>query len=205
MRYGWKPDICTSCQSFGHTSEDCSRLSSDFLPFSDREPLPPPPVLRWVPKTRPLVPTSTPSTVIPETMPDSAPSPVVPIPPPQPLEPSITWLESESRWIDLKSHMRYDPSDDSFYRFVTPDMLDLRRLFYCPCGDSLVLDTDGRFGLRNAEVLSDSSWDRLHIYSSVSVDYDPCLALLFQPYARVIGDVAPGSSVDGTLSSSVET
>lgn len=122
---------------------------------------------------------------------------------------SDVWFETDKNWIDLKSNMRYNPVDDSSYRFVPDNCLDLRCLNYCTYGDSLVLAMDGQKGNQNVEMLSDSYCDRSFIYSSASMDYDSCLAALFRPFARIIGKVPLDSTQmladDGVSSSFEET
>lgn len=47
VRYGWKPDIRTSCQSFGHLMKSCARSASTPIPLENGVPFPYP-TLKWV-------------------------------------------------------------------------------------------------------------------------------------------------------------
>lgn len=52
VRYGWTPDICTTCRSFGHLAPICSApvlFCKD--PPLVKIPLPRPPLHNWVPIT----------------------------------------------------------------------------------------------------------------------------------------------------------
>lgn len=108
----------------------------------------------------------------------------------------------------MKTAIKYSPVEDFFFRFMSDDELDLKCLYYCISGDSLVLPTDGRLAKRNEVILSDASWDMSFIYSSQPLGFVPSLALLFSPFAYSIGDdpsgVSQGSSDVGSDPSSSE-
>ena len=201
VRYGWVPDICTYCHSFGHLARDC--LHSETSAAAPKLPLPRPRPRIWVPKVSvphapqaPLPDLPVPS--LPLDLPGSPPGSVVPgaapvIPldatcPPS-LLPPVAWDEAEGCWIDPNSDMRYNPENESFFRFVSDDQLDLRCLRYKQSGDSIVLDTDGLDAASNADLLADPSWDRSFIYCSDDAVYDPCLALRFRPFVGLSGSV----------------
>jgi hypothetical protein len=120
----------------------------------------------------------------------------------------VGWDEAERCWVDHLSDMRFNPLTNSYFRFVSDDLLDLRCLYYIPSGDSLVLDVDGLYASMNSTLLASSSWDRTFIYSPDTVAYDPCLAALFRPFAGLLGDIPLVSSQDivddGDSSSSEE-
>jgi hypothetical protein len=197
VRYGWVPDICTICHSFGHLDTSC--LHSAVSPAPPKIPLPRPPLRIWVPK----VPVPPPD---PFSDPDPPPTharPSASVPGdftsdalvvPDPSLPHVVWAETESCWVDLRSDMRFNPVDKSYFRYVSDNPLDDRCLYYSPSGDSLVLDLDGSYAGVNSVVLADSSWDRSFIYSSDAVIYDPSLAVLFRPYFGLLGNVS--SQVD---------
>jgi hypothetical protein len=168
VRYGWVPDICTTCHSFGHIASACKHSAvSAAVP---KIPLPRPPLRKWVPKVqRPVSPV--PSDV----------SPVLPAEPELSL-PLVDWVEPEHSWVDRSTRMRFNPVDNSFFRFVSDNLTDLRCLYYRISDNSLVLDLDGKFAETNSELLADTDWDRAYIYSSDSVCYDPSLVTRFRPF-----------------------
>jgi hypothetical protein len=202
VRYGWVPDICIFCHSFGHLTLDCHHSVASVA--APKFPLPRPCRRIWVPKVSAPPTHSYPP---PEaklhdqsdlSLPVVSPvSPTVPEvlcaahdiddPDPTLLLPPVAWDEPEGCWIDPISDMRYNPVDESFFRFVSDDQQDLRCLRYKQFGDSIVLDMEGLYATENSDMLADPSWDRSFIYSSDVVDYDPRLALRFRPFAALIG------------------
>ena len=78
--------------------------------------------------------------------------------------------------------MRFNPVDNSFFRFVSDNLTDLRCLYYRISDNSLVLDLEGKFAETNSELLADTDWDRAYIYSFDSVCYDPSLVTRFRPF-----------------------
>jgi hypothetical protein len=206
VRYGWVPDICTACLSFGHSTIDCHHsVASAAAPKS---PLPRPQRRIWVPKASapstisnpapeammpvlsvPPLPLVTPVSPPGSEVPSVAPVTSLAAPVPSVLLPPVAWDEPEGCWIDPISDMRYNPVNESFFRFVSDDHLDLRCLRYKLSGDSLVLDLDGVDAGSNSMMLADPSWDRSFIYCADDVVYDPCIALRFRPFAGLSGSV----------------
>jgi hypothetical protein len=204
VRYGWVPDICSTCHSFGHIASACVRSVDPYA--APKIPLPRPPLRKWVPKASSVATASGPSlSLVSPASPDPGDVPsVLPAIPDFSL-PHVVWAESEHSWVDLRSDMRFNPVDDTYFRYISDDLLDLRCLYYCISGDSLVLDIDGKFAEINATLLADSAWDRSYVYSSDTDCYDPSLAVLFRPFFGLLGG---GSSVvgkgDGDSSSAEE-
>jgi hypothetical protein len=215
VRYSWKPEICDSCQSFGHCAVSCPGL---VVPFSGRTPLPRPPVRMWVRKiavspdhlsVAPLAPDIVPPIVDPPAalLDCVAPSGSVTLSlpasdsPPSSLEvdPSasasdiISWFSDERAWVHSPSDMRYSPERDVFYAFISDSGDESRYLLYHIVGEGLCLITDGELGEENKSKFYDVTWDRKFLYSPGSVGYDPLLATLFARYSHVIGP----SAVDG--------
>jgi hypothetical protein len=210
VRYGWVPDICTYCHSFGHLTSDCHHTVASAA--APKLPLPRPRRRIWVPKVPPphpypapvaampvlsdpflplVLPVSPPGSVVPGA------APVIPLVAPDPtsLLPPVAWDEAEGCWIDPISDMRYNPENESFFRFVSDNQLDLRCLRYKQSGDSIVLDMDGLDATSNSIMLADPSWDRSFIYCSDDVVYDPRLALRFRPFAGLSGSAPLSSSL----------
>jgi hypothetical protein len=190
VRYGWVPDICSSCHSFGHIASACSR--SVISASAPKIPLPRPPLRKWVPKV-----TQDASLSTDPNPPISLARPASPVPSavlPTSKQDRVGWADSEHCWVDLRSDMRFNPEDDTYLRYVSDDLLDLRCLYYTVSGDSLVLDLDGSHALINSVLLADSAWDRSFIYSSDVDSYDPSLAVLFRPFFGLL----PGGSLVST-------
>jgi hypothetical protein len=185
VRYGWVPDICTSCQSFGHIDADCVRsVVPDAAP---KIPLPRPPLRKWVPKASLVAAVPGPSlSLVTPVSPDPGIAP--PIPPVVPVlyPPHVVWAKSEHCWVDCRSDMRYNPEDNYYFRYISDELLDLRCLYYSISGDSLVLDMDGSFAAMNSTLLADSAWDRAFVYSPGIDCYDPSLAALFRPFIGLL-------------------
>jgi hypothetical protein len=173
VRYGWVPDICTSCHSFGHVVSACKH--SSVAAAAPKIPLPKPPLRQWIPKVA-SVPDERPVSPIPAAVPSVLSAEPILSPP------LIVWAETEHCWVDSHSAMRFNPVDVSYFRYVSNDPLDLRCLYYKISGDSMVLDLDGSYSEINTVLLTDTAWDRSFIHS-VDVDcFVPSLALRFRPF-----------------------
>lgn len=217
VRYGWTPDICSTCHSFGHQNSTCSWKPTEKnpvpAPFADRTPLPPPPSVKWVAKSKqPLVTVTLQSDAAPcesDTLLVDVQSSVqvestaleedksVVSDSTSEEDDGIYWQSDDTSWLHSSSGMRYDPRENMYYIYVTDLEDENRRLFYKVVGEEFVLMEDGEIGAWNKALFHDSTWDWKRDFRSPNPCYVPNLAVLFLEYVNVIGtSSSSGNSYD---------
>lgn len=193
VTYSWKPDICLSCKSFGHTDNSCVRSTFDnILPVPPKIPLPRPPSRRWVPKDKAKAPSPVPT-------PEAVTVPYLPTPevdassvPPCNTR-KIIWCPHEKAWHHPPTDMFFDPSAEGFFKYASGNAKETRRLHYIAVENELVLTDIGFLGERNKEVFEDVSWDRRFFYCKDFTGYVPDLVTLFAGYMLLSGPMSSGS------------